>query len=195
MKERLRNAGRTVIRTLRRTGGPPIAKLRELTIDNRFGDDTFGMPSAKNTFGGGTSTFKSTGAKSATAALIARSAAGSGAAAVRGQVDSPADRANAVLAALQDQLKRANPSSHDDVAKLLDTIEDVGAQLWAIAEETQDHAERLIGGYEQDGWAEEQATMMVRVRDVFGACVVFVVGGGFVPLLVCSSMYAVVFVR
>jgi hypothetical protein len=44
----------------------------------------------------------------------------------------------------------------------MDTIDDVGAQLWSVAEDTQDNAEMLIYGLENDGWVEEHAKNVVR---------------------------------
>ncbi len=49
-----------------------------------------------------------------------------------------------------------------DVNRLLDTVDDVGAELWSIAEVTRDNAEALIAAFESDGWDQEHANILVR---------------------------------
>jgi hypothetical protein len=55
------------------------------------------------------------------------------------------------------------PSPHlQDLQRLLDAVDDTGAELWSIAEQTRDSVEALITAFETDGWAEEQAKTLVR---------------------------------
>jgi hypothetical protein len=48
-----------------------------------------------------------------------------------------------------------------ELQRLLDAVDDTGAELWSIAEQTRDSVEALISAFEADGWAAEQAKTLV----------------------------------
>ena len=53
-------------------------------------------------------------------------------------------------------------NARQDVPKLTDAIDDVGAQLWSVAEDSHEMTEKLIHAFQNDGWARGHAKQTVR---------------------------------